>query len=179
MRAVGWTLQSIANKTGLSISSIKRACAKHSITPGSEQTALYADARKQLLSLLTDDEKVRAVYAALAHDTIEHIELSRAKAIEAMELLQPKDTKSAALVMRGLAAHATTVKAHSDTIRSLLPQTEREPDSLPTLQIMTLTEEDIQNMRREQREQDAILNGDTLEDGDEADLTDVVELNPE
>lgn len=174
-RSAGWTVTAIAGKTGASPSTIKRICARHKVKPGEDQAALVTAARKELLSTLTDDEKLRAIYAGLIADTCAHVALGREKAAEAVAMLTATDTKSAALVLRGLAAYSTAIKNGADTVRSLIPAPQADPDELPILQVVTLTDEEIQHMRDEQRQEEAVMNGDDLDDTDEVDAPDVVE----
>lgn len=177
LRAAGWTLPAIAQRTGVSLATVKRTCGRHRVKAGGDQAALVAAARKELIAALSDDERVRSIIGGLINDTLGHIALGREKAAEAVGFLEPTDTKTAAVTLRGLAAHATALKAHADTLRSLLPKPELAPDELPILRVETLTADEVAAIREAQRRESALLNGDLEEDETSKGDTDVVETH--
>jgi CO/xanthine dehydrogenase Mo-binding subunit len=177
-REAGWTIPAIAQRTGKSIATVKRIATKHKIKPGQDRDELITAARRELVEALSNNDRVRAIYGAVITDTLAQVEQAREKASEAVALLEPTDTKSAALTLRGLAAHSVATKNHADTLRALLPALQTDQAALPTLRVETLTTEAIEEMRRQQREEEAVLNGSAsniMQDDDLTDDDDLVE----
>lgn len=163
LRAAGWTIAAIAAETETSTATVKRVCARGSIKRGEGQDALIAEARQQLFEALRDDKRTQGTVSSFLLDTLAHVTLSREKALDALECLAPTSTRDAAVVMRALAAHSVAIKNQADTLRRLIPHTEVD-DGLPELVVHTLTETEIADLRSEQCQQMATLNGDAEPD---------------
>lgn len=150
MRAAGYTVPLIAERTGVSTSTVKRTLRRHQQAAGAESDLdLVELAREDLWAQFSTDEALRGLYDTLLADTLHHIETSREAASEALRHLKATDTRDAALIFRALTAHATTLKAHVDTIRVLAPRPELA-DELPTLQITVINPEEVEEMRQQQ-----------------------------
>ncbi len=158
LRAAGWTLACIVQETGLSTSTVQRVLRQHPVGKGEAQQDLIDLARRELVERFTKEEALQVLYANLVADTAAHIALARTRAAEAMEHLVPTDTKSAALCMRGIAAHAVATKAHTDTLRHLLPE-QQVTEELPALEVIEMTAEDVAEIRAQQAREDSILTG--------------------
>ncbi|KZX59189.1 hypothetical protein A3709_16740 [Halioglobus sp. HI00S01] len=156
LRAAGYTLPVIASKTGVSNSTIKRILKRSPAPSDAVQLNLVQEAQTALRSEFSSESALGGLYASLLADTIHQVETSRIIADEALTKLKASDTKDAALIFRALTAHATALKTHADTIKAIAPMPERL-DELPTLRIMTLSDEDEEELRREQREDDERL----------------------
>lgn len=150
MRAAGYTVPLIAERTGVSTSTVKRTLRRHQQAAGKEPDLdLVEHARADLRAQFSSDEALRGLYDTLLADTLHHIEVAREVASEALAQLKATETRDAALVFRALTAHATTLKAHADTIRVLAPRPELA-DELPTLLVTVVTPEEIEAMRQQQ-----------------------------
>jgi lambda repressor-like predicted transcriptional regulator len=152
LRAANWSLASIAIKTGVSVSTIQRTLRKHPTPKGAAIGEAITQARKELVEAFKGDERVQALYQEIISDTVSHIKQARDKAAIAVECLDPTDTDTAALALRGLTAHATMTATHCTTLRQFIPELlEKDDSSLPELVIRALTREDVERLREEQR----------------------------
>jgi predicted transcriptional regulator len=156
LRSAGYTIPLIASKTGVSTSTVKRAIKRHPQPSDEAHLNLVAEARTALRDEYGSDDALAGLYASMLADTLHHIEASREIANAALAKLRTTDTKDAALVFRALTAHATTLKAHVDTIKAIAPL----PDlisELPILQVSCITDEEVADLRRAQEEEDALM----------------------
>jgi len=150
MRAAGYSIPLIAERMGVSAATVKRILKRHQQAAGTEPDIdLVGQAREAMRSSFSADAALCSLYDNLLADTLHHVEVSREVASEALKHLKATDTRDAALVFRALTAHSTTLKTHVDTIRILAPLPEYA-DELPTLQVCMLSDEEVQELRREQ-----------------------------
>jgi len=151
LRAAGYTLPLIANKTGVSLSTVKRVL-KRSPPPDDEANLdLVEEARSVMREQYGSGDSVSALYGVLVADTLHHVESSREVASAALATLRATDTQEAALVLRALAAHSTALKNHVDAVKSIIPIPE-SVEELPELHISGLAEEEIAKLRKRQEE---------------------------
>ncbi len=154
MRAARYSIPMISERTGVSLSTVKRILARHQQAVGTEPDLdLVEHARDILRAQFASDEALRTFYDGVLADTVYHIETAREVANEALRHLKATDTRDAALVFRALAAHATTLKAHVDVIKAIAPPPELI-DELPELHVVSISDEEVREIRRAQQLRD-------------------------
>lgn len=156
MREAGWTLATISEKASVSISTAQRILKRNKVNVGSGESEMVEASRKKLLDSMMNDDETLEIYASHTADTVSQIRLACIKSAEALEVLKPESTAEAALVMRALAAHATMIKAHADSLRTLIPLPVSE-EHLPELTIHVMTAEEEQEIRKDQELEDERL----------------------
>jgi len=148
LREAGFTLTSIAEKIGVSVSSLQRSFKKHSVKKASLRVKAVEKAREDLLSRVTSSESIKHEAAKLVCDDLAHSTLLREKAALTIESLNATDTAEAALSMRALVAYSTLLKNTSDTIRRGLGIDKSDMgesiEDLPDLTISEMTADDIE-----------------------------------
>lgn len=101
LRSAGRSHTVIAERAGLSISTITRILRRHKVKGGEGEQVLVAAAREQLHQYYRDDEEIQRLYSEITVDSITHIRQAREKAALAVEVMEPTDTKSAAPAFEG------------------------------------------------------------------------------
>lgn len=159
MRAAGYTVATIANTTGVSASSVKRICQKSAVEPGEALDTLVAQAKSDLVKSLTSDDALKRLAASFIQDTIIQAEAARDAAANAAKHLKASNLDESLKVMKGCNAWANTTKLTADALRSAvkIAPDNNDTDDLPELIITTLMEEDIEALRKQQREEAALL----------------------
>lgn len=159
LREAGYTTLSISQKLGMSVRSLQRHFADHGTKKGTIKEEVLATARADLLKRVTSDEAIKEEAARLINDDLAHAQHLRELMINATEHLQATSLKEAVLVMRAAAAYSTAIKNTSDMMRHTL-RIERSIDDtdkeLPELVIKELTNEEIEEMRKAGREEEAL-----------------------
>lgn len=154
LRLAGHSLTSIAERCGVSISTVKRHI--KGIKKGSINQDLIDQAKRDLLSNLTD-ETVKTQLAALIADDIalsHRIRTNITTTLEQIEQQTPSDAREAAQIMRSLTSAATALKATGDALRQSLGVTQREihtasGEDLPILKIVDMTTDEMEQIRNE------------------------------
>lgn len=184
LREAGYTVLAISQKLHISTRTIDRHLATHGTKKGSLKQEVIENARAEMLNLITSNAAIRNEAAKLIADDIAHSNHIRGIMIEASELLKPTTLQEAALVMRGLAAYATVIKATSDTVRHALgiDRIIDESDELPELVISEMTAKQIEAMQGQQekevREAEGYIAGNDDEgynEGEEPDENEVMD----
>ena len=133
---------------------------KHSAVAGAGTQALIEKAREELLTTAFSLEAVQQTAASLVADELALSQQIRIKLANAIETLDPTDP----IVFRGLAAAATTLKLTQEVTRRALPLEKLNQalsfEELPELKIHIMTENDVAEMRAQQRLEEAERNGD-------------------
>lgn len=154
LREAGFTLTAIAEQIGLSVSSLQRLFRRRSTRRGTASKEAVENARQNLLSSLTSNERIKAEVARIISDDMAHSRMIREKAAVAMEAMTPSGTAEAALTIRALVAYSTLIKNTSDTLRNDLRMSgasvESMADDLPDLVIQEMTAEDIRKEKEAQ-----------------------------
>jgi len=152
LRAAGYSISAIAEKVGVSLSTVKRHAT--SIPKGAAKEKLIDEARKDLLSNLNDDTVKHKLAAQIADDLAlsERLRERVATLLEQTEGMVATTPQEAGQIARALAATATTIKLSSDTLRQTLGVTQRQlhesdSENLPELRIVNMTEEEIAEIR--------------------------------
>lgn len=160
LREAGWTVSAIAERMSISVSTAQRLLKKHNAVAGAGTQALIEKARDELLTTAYSLESVQQAAASLIADELALTQQIRLKLANAIESLDPADP----VAFRGLAAASTTLKLTQDVTRRALPleklNQSLEIDEIPELRIHIMTEEDVAEMRAQQRLEEAERDGD-------------------
>lgn len=161
LREAGWTITAIAGRLSISVSTAQRLLKKHNAVAGAGAQALIEKAREELLTTAFSLEAVQQTVASLVIDELALTQQLRMKLANAVETLDPTNPT----VFRGLAAAATTLKLTQDVTRRALPLEKLNQalafEELPELKIHIMNENDVAEMRAQQRLEEAERNGDS------------------
>ncbi len=152
LRAAGYSITAIAEKVGVSVSTVKRYATK--IPKGAANEELIDQARQDLLTHLADDN-IKSHLASLIADDLALSDRLRARVasvLEETDAMVATTPQEAGQLARMLSAAATAIKLSSDTLRTTLGVTERQlhtstTENLPELTIVDLTGQQIQEIR--------------------------------
>lgn len=160
LREAGYTLPAIAQRLEISLSTVQRLLKKHKAVAGATTQALIEKAREEMLASAFSLESVQQTAASLVLDDLaigQQIRRKLSSALEELDLSSP-------IAFRALAASATTLKLTQDVSRRALPLDKLEQaqavEELPELQIHVMTPWDVEEMRAQQRLDEAELRGD-------------------
>jgi hypothetical protein len=162
MRAAGEGVREIAHAVALSERQVNRILTKAgNPTKGQLLPAMNDAVIQGMVETVRSDERLRELLASLAADVVEGIAGSRArlkKAQTAVDLNPPQTTREYLELARAESASATAGKLQLDTLRQLLGHANRlhTQDDIPELIIRELTTADIERLREEQDELDAM-----------------------
>lgn len=176
MREAGYTFSVIADRNDCSIATAKRVCSRHGASKGAIADELIAEARTRLRQSISGDDAIREIAASVVVDTKYHCEILREKLAEAAGKLEINSPENALRSFKALNSYANAIKLTNDAMRSGLKldtSESYEGDELPKLIVQALSKEDIEEIRRQQREEEAELYGYDHEE-EEEDMTDTV-----
>ncbi|WP_201269818.1 helix-turn-helix domain-containing protein [Pseudomonas aeruginosa] len=160
LREAGYTLPAIAQRLEISLSTVQRLLKKHKAVAGATTHALIEKARDEMLASAFSLESIQQTAASLVLDDLAIGQQIRRKLSSALEELDPSNP----IAFRALAACATTLKLTQDVGRRALPLDKLEQaqavEELPELQILVMTPWDVEEMRAQQRLDEAELRGD-------------------
>ncbi|HBP0077217.1 helix-turn-helix domain-containing protein [Pseudomonas aeruginosa] len=160
LREAGYTLPAIAERLGISLSTVQRLLKKHKAVAGATTQALIEKAREEMLASAFSLDSVQQTAASLVLDDLAIGQQIRRKLSSALEELDSSNP----IVFRALAASATTLKLTQDVGRRALPLDKlsmaQEVEALPELEIRIMSQLDVEELRAEQRREEAELNGD-------------------
>lgn len=167
LREAGWTVSAIADRLAISVSTVQRLLKKHHVVAGAGTQALIEKAREELLTAAFSLEAVQRTAASLVADELALVRQIRQKIASSVENLDPTNP----LAFRGLAAASTALKLTQDVTRRALPIEKlgqaMDIEELPELRIRIMTEDDVAEMRMQQRIEEAERNGDSQSLSDE------------
>jgi len=159
LREAGWTVSAIADRLTISVSTVQRLLRKHHVIAGVGTQALIEKAREELLAAAFSLEAVQQTAASLVADELALVRQIRLKLASSVEHLDPTDP----IAFRGLAAASTALKLTQDVTRRALPIEKlgqaMEIEELPELRIRIMTEDDVAEMRMQQRLEEAERDG--------------------
>lgn len=160
LRSAGHSIASISQKTGMSVSTVERHIKSHKIIKGVLTDQAIQEAQTQLISETTGD--LRIIISSVLKDDVAQFHQIRAALSVSVERLVSDSSLAPHQVLRGLAAAATTLKLSGEVARRALKIDEVEPEqsTIPILEIVELTANDIAAMRQAQLE----LSGDLITD---------------
>lgn len=160
LREAGYTLPAIAERLGISLSTVQRLLKKHKAVVGAATQALIEKARDEMLTSAYSLDSVQKTAASLVLDDLALSQKIRQKLFSALDYLDPSNP----IAFRSLAASATTLKLTQDVGRRALPLDKLEQaqavEELPELEIRIMTPLDVEEMRAQQRREEAELRGD-------------------
>ncbi|WP_207882653.1 helix-turn-helix domain-containing protein [Pseudomonas sp. 30_B] len=160
LREAGYTLPAIAQRLEISLSTVQRLLKKHKAVAGATTHALIEKARDEMLASAFSLESIQQTAASLVLDDLALSQRIRQKLFSALDVLEPDSP----IVFRSLAASATALKLTQDVGRRALPLDKLEQaqavEELPELQIHVMTPWDVEEMRAQQRLDEAELRGD-------------------
>lgn len=116
LRAAGWPLPTIADRVGLSVSTLYRHFRKHGVKKGSIKRELIDRAQKELLDTIDENAPLHQALAALIQSDISITHQLRERLAITVEQLNPTNLGEAVLAARAGAAVATALKTTSDTV---------------------------------------------------------------
>jgi hypothetical protein len=180
LREAGPTAPAIAIHLGLSLSTTKRICKRRGAVAGAATEALIDQARQQMLNTAFELDTVQQQAAALVVEDLSCASFIRQKMLEQLEQIKP-GTSEPFKAMRAITAAATTLDLTQKVSRRALPL-ERlaeatHVEELSELRIRIMTDEDVQEMREQQRRESAErITGNPLLAERSADDDEIVEL---
>jgi len=149
LRAAGYTITAISDKTNMSVSAVKRLLKEHLVKKGELKQSVIDKATDELLHDATAVEEVKREVASLIKDDLAQVKRLRTAMAQAIEVLTATDTAEALQVMRAVSAGAVALKSTSETLRKSLGMDKNDDvsDDLPELVISVLTEEEMSDIR--------------------------------
>lgn len=158
LREAGHTAPAIAAQLDLSLSTAKRICKRRGAVAGAATEALIDQARQQMLNTAFELDTVQRQAAALVVEDLSLSSIIRQKVLEQLEQLEPS-TCEPFKAMRALTAAATALDLTQKVSRRALPL-ERlaeatHVEELSELRIRIMTDEDVREMREQQRKESA------------------------
>ncbi len=160
LREAGYSLSAISERLGISLSTVQRLLKKHKAVAGATTQALIEKAREELLASAFALDSVQRTAASLVLDDLALSQKIRQKLFSALDVLEPDSP----IVFRSLAASATALKLTQDVGRRALPLDKLEQaqavEELPALEIHIMSQLDVEEMRAQQRREEAELRGD-------------------
>ena len=154
LREAGYSCPAIAETLDLSLSTTKRILKRRSAVAGAATEALVEQARQGMLNSAFELNAVQQHAAALVLDDLALARMIRGKAVEAIEALDPS-TSTPYQMMRTVVAAATALDLTQKVARRALPLDRLEEathvEELSELRIRIMTEDDVREMREQQR----------------------------
>jgi len=149
LRAAGYTITAISDKTGISVSTLKRLFTEYSVKKGELKQAVIDKATSELINDASTVEAIKRETASLLLDDLAMVKRLRESMAGAMEVLEASDTTEALQVMRAVSAGAVALKSTSETLRKSLGLDKENEVSgdLPELVISVLTEAEMESIR--------------------------------
>lgn len=146
LRAAGYTVTAISERTGISVRSLNRIFQKHGAKKGAVRDELIETAKRSLIEAVTSNDRIREEAARIVMDDLAHARLLRERMAVATEHFNATNLEEAALLMRAAAAYSTALKNTSDMLRHSL-RTERaleagEAEDLPDLVLREISDEE-------------------------------------
>jgi AraC-like DNA-binding protein len=156
MREAGYTALAISQRLGLSVRTLQRQFASAGTRKGAIKAEVLRKAKDELMARITSDEAIKEEAARLVADDLAHSMHLRDVILAASEQMKADTLRDAVQVMRAAAAYSTAIKNTSDIIRRSLRLEERDDaaDELPELVVTELTHSEIEQLRREEPEDD-------------------------
>lgn len=158
LREAGYSCPAIAEKLDLSLSTTKRILKRRSAVAGAATTSLVEQARQGMLNTAFDLDAVQQHAAALVLDDLALSRMIRGGVVEAVEALDPS-TSTPYQMMRTLVAAATALDLTQKVARRALPLDRlaeaTHVEELSELRIRIMTDDDVREIREQQRREAA------------------------
>lgn len=154
MRAAGYSIAVIAERTDASVSTLKRLFKRCGVKKGSVSEELVVKATEELLQDAEALETVKREAASLVMDDLALTKRLRHAMAEAADKLVATDTAEALQVMRAVSSAAVALKSTSETVRKSLglDKEDRVVDELPELTIRVMTNDEIEAVKDKARQ---------------------------
>lgn len=158
LREAGYSCPAIAEKLDLSLSTTKRILKRRSAVAGAATESLVEQARQGMLNTAFDLDAVQQHAAALVLDDLALSRMIRGGIVEAVEALDPS-TSTPYQMMRTLVAAATALDLTQKVARRALPLDRlaeaTHVEELSELRIRIMTDDDVREIREQQRREAA------------------------
>ncbi len=154
LRESGYSVATIAQKTGVSATTLNRLFRKVGAPKGTLTSSSVEEARAALLNDSAFISELKGRIAASLLDDLSHITAIRAAMAEVLEDTMGDIELQPHAKARSIAALATSLTLTQKASRIALGVDNQpvEQSDLPTLQISELTLDDVEDMRRQQDE---------------------------
>ncbi|QPI09746.1 helix-turn-helix domain-containing protein [Stutzerimonas stutzeri] len=154
LREAGYSCPAIAEKLDLSLSTTKRILKRRSAVAGAATESLVEQARQGMLNTAFDLDAVQQHAAALVLDDLALSRMIRGKAVEVIEALD-LSTSTPYQAMRTVVAAATALELTQKVARRALPLDRlaeaTHVEELSELRIRIMTDDDVREIREQQR----------------------------
>jgi len=158
LREAGYSCPAIAEKLDLSLSTTKRILKRRSAVAGAATESLVEQARQGMLNTAFDLDAVQQHAAALVLDDLALSRMIRGKVLEVIEGLD-LSTSTPYQAMRTVVAAATALDLTQKVARRALPLDRlaeaTHVEELSELRIRIMTDDDVREIREQQRREAA------------------------
>lgn len=158
LREAGYSCPAIAEKLDLSLSTTKRILKRRSAVAGAATESLVEQARQSMLNTAFDLDAVQQHAAALVLDDLALSRMIRGKVVEVIEGLD-LSTSTPYQAMRTVFAAATALELTQKVARRALPLDRlaeaTHVEELSELRIRIMTDDDVREIREQQRREAA------------------------
>ncbi|MCQ4308637.1 helix-turn-helix domain-containing protein [Pseudomonas stutzeri] len=158
LREAGYSCPAIAEKLDLSLSTTKRILKRRSAVAGAATESLVEQARQSMLNTAFDLDAVQQHAAALVLDDLALSRMIRGKVVEVIEGLD-LSTSTPYQAMRTVVAAATALELTQKVARRALPLDRlaeaTHVEELSELRIRIMTDDDVREIREQQRREAA------------------------
>ncbi len=154
LRAAGHTVTVISDRTGISVSTLKRLFNDYDVRKGKLKKDAVEEATNALLNDTNAIENIKREVSAFILDDLALAKRLRTAMAEAADKLVAADTTQAVQVMRAISSGAVALKSTSETVRKSLgiDKDNEIDDDLPELKIQIMTEGEIEAIKQRARE---------------------------
>lgn len=150
LRAAGYTISAIVEKTGISASTLHRHFKSHNVGRGGLTSEAISEARQELLNDAGFLSDLKHQIAAAVLDDLVITKQIREAALLALEELATDSTAPPMIKSRALAALATATKITSDVMRRALKMDDgalNQVEELPVLTIRKMTDAEFESIK--------------------------------
>ncbi len=151
MKAAGYTLASIADRTGISVRTLSRHFSRIETKPEPITDELVQRERERMLEAIDSSERVREAIASSMLDSFALTRAIRAKVALAVDVIDVEDHERAREAARALAQLASALKATSAVTRSAMGDDDSSPAKPTVLEIREMTSEEIAGAQHDSR----------------------------
>lgn len=154
LRAAGHTNTVISDKTGVSVSTLKRLFNEYDVSKGKLRKDAVDKATEALIHDANAIENIKREVAAFILDDLALAKRLRTAMAEAADKLVADDTTQAVQVMRAISSGAVALKSTSETVRKSLglDKDSELDDELPVLTVQIMTDDEIEAIKQKARE---------------------------
>lgn len=153
LRAAGYTITVISDRTGMSVSTLKRLFNEHDVSRGTLKKEVVEKATEALINDANVIDSIKREVAALILDDVAVAKRLREVMAQATEQLSATNTTEALQVMRAVSSGAVALKSTSETLRKSLGIDKNDDltEDMPELTITIMTEDEIEAVKERAR----------------------------